>query len=79
MTLPWILCLLAVSIFLSCAGFLLERWARPRFLPTRTIWLLTLVGSLVLPATISRVPHRYVERHPYPSHERSFPAEWRCS
>ncbi len=61
MTLPWVLCLLAVSIFLSCAGLLLERWARPRFLPTRTIWLLTLVGSLVLPATISSVPHRYVE------------------
>lgn len=61
MTLSWILCLLAVSIFLACAGLLLERWARPRFLPTRTIWLLTLVGSLVLPATISRVPHRFVE------------------
>jgi bla regulator protein BlaR1 len=61
MTLHWVLYLLTVSIFLSCAGVLVELWARPRFRPIRTIWLLTLIGSLALPAIVSVVPHRYTE------------------
>lgn len=61
MTLHWILYLLSVSIFLSVAGALLERWARPRFRPTRTIWLATLISALALPAIVSFVNHRYAE------------------
>lgn len=53
--LAWMLYVAMVTLLLSAAAFAAERTARLRRAPTRWIWILTIVTSLLLPTAIASV------------------------
>lgn len=53
--LPWMLYVIVVSLLLGAAALAAERMALLRRAPTRWLWLLTILASLVIPAAIASV------------------------
>lgn len=53
--LPWMLYMMVVSLLLGGAALAAERMAQLRRAPTRWLWLLAIVASLLVPATIASV------------------------